>query len=172
MGLLVRALKPEETRTFLQVHHNAVRGTAAADYPMEVIEAWAPMPITAAMVETVLASADQEIRLAALSDGQIVGIGVVLPEARELRACYVSPAAGRNGVGRQLVGEMERLAYEQGAPFLALDASFGAEPFYARLGYRTLGRGEHTLHSGARMGCVMMRKDLTGGRVRVPLRRP
>jgi hypothetical protein len=41
-----------------------------------------------------------------------------------------------------------------------MDASITAEPFYLRLGYKVVGRGEHVLGDGVRMTCTMMRKDL------------
>jgi putative acetyltransferase len=160
MVLVVRELRPEETRTFLEVIRAAVRGTAAADYPPEVIEAWAPLPVTNAEVDEAQANPEDEIRVAAILDGKIAGVGAVIPQGRELRACYVSPDASRCGVGKSLVEEIERIARQHDVPFLDLDSSITAEPFYRKLGYAVVARGEHTLSSGARMAAVMMRKDL------------
>ncbi len=42
MSASIREMRQEDARAFLEVHHLAVRGLAAADYPAEVIEAWAP----------------------------------------------------------------------------------------------------------------------------------
>jgi putative acetyltransferase len=67
MAVSLRRLRPDETRTFLEVHHTAVRVTAATDYSSEVVEAWAPLPITEDAVQSVLASAAAEIRVAAVS---------------------------------------------------------------------------------------------------------
>jgi putative acetyltransferase len=160
MAVSLRRLRPDETRTFLEVHHTAVRVTAATDYSSEVVEAWAPLPITEDAVQSVLASAAAEIRVAAVSREKIVGIGVVVPNRCELRACYVSPDTARSGVGKAIVGELERIARADGAPFLELDSSLTAEAFYLKLGYRVLGRGGHVLASGHRMACVKMRKEL------------
>ena len=138
----------------------AVRGTAAADYPPDVIEAWAPLPVTDAEVDEARANREGEIRLAAILDGQIAGVGAVIPQGRELRACYVSPDASRRGVGKGLVEEIERISRRRGVPFLDLDSSITAEPFYRKLGYAVVARGEHTLSSGKRMAAIMMRKTL------------
>lgn len=40
----------------MEVHHAAVRGIAAAEYPAKVVEAWAPRLITDEMVEAVRAN--------------------------------------------------------------------------------------------------------------------
>jgi putative acetyltransferase len=160
MNIIVRNLRPEETRTFLEVHHAAVRGIAAADYQSDVIEAWAPLPITDKAVERVLSNPDREIRLAAVWEGEIVGIGAVIPRICESRACYVAPKAARNGVGTALINAIERIAREHRTDCLELDSSLTAEPFYLRLGYRNLKRSTHTLRSGCVMACVKMRKNL------------
>ena len=45
MPLIVRPMQAADARRFLEIHHEAVRGLAAKDYPANVIEAWAA-PIT------------------------------------------------------------------------------------------------------------------------------
>ena len=160
MTVIIRLLAPEETRAFLEVHRAAVHGTAAADYPAAVIDAWAPFPVVEADVEEAGANADGAIKIVAVVDGKIVGIGEVAPAARELNACYVLPRSGGTGVGKAIVSELESIARAHGAPFLALASSLTAQAFYSALGYKVLEHGEHVLRSGARMACVRMRKEL------------
>jgi putative acetyltransferase len=124
----------------LEVIRAAVRVTAAADYPPDVIEAWAPLPVTDAEVDAARANPEGEVRLAAILDGKVAGVAAVIPQGRELRACYVSPDASRSGVGKSLVDEIERIARQLGVPFLDLDASLTAEPFYLKLGYEVVAR--------------------------------
>jgi putative acetyltransferase len=159
MSVLIRPLRPEDVRAWIEAHHAAVRASAAADYPPAVINAWAPMPITEADVARVAAEADA-LRLVATLNGRVVGIGAVVPAGRELRACYVHPDAGRRGVGRAIVAALEAEARAQAAPWLDLDASLNAAPFYAALGYAVVEHGSHTLNGGAIMACVRMRKTL------------
>jgi putative acetyltransferase len=158
--IVVREMRSADARAFLEVHHAAVRGTAVVDYPLAVIEAWAPMPVTEEATDRVRANRDDEYRLTAEIDGQVVGIGVVVFESSELRACYVAPAAGRRGVGSTLVHEIERAARERGLRMLELDSSITAEAFYRKQGYEVRERSEHILHNGQRMACVKMRKFL------------
>jgi putative acetyltransferase len=160
MTLSIREMRPEDARAFLEVHHAAVRRLASKDYPPEVIEAWAPMPITSQHVEGIRSNPDSEYRLVAEIDGRLVGIACMVAENNELRACYVSPSASRRGVGSALLREIEHAAREQGAPYLDADASLTAEPFYSRNGYLVRERGEHVLHNGQRMACIKMRKTI------------
>ena len=83
-------MAPDDARALLEVHHMAVRELAAADYPTDVIHAWAPLPITDKDVEFVRLNADREYRLVAEFDGKIVGVGCLVPANSELRACYVA----------------------------------------------------------------------------------
>jgi putative acetyltransferase len=159
MSVTIREMRPEEARAFLEVHHSAVRGLATADYPPEVIEAWAPWPITDEHVDFVRSNAEGEYRLVAENGGRIVGIGCLVARKKELRACYVLPSASRNGVGTAILRALEHAARDQGATALDVDASLNAEAFYRSRGYEVCGRGEHVLNSGARMACLRMRKD-------------
>ena len=117
------------------------------------------MPVTEKAAEQVRAT-ENEYRLVAEIDGQVVGIGALVFESSELRACYVAPAVGRRGVGSALVHEIERAACDRGLSMLELDFSITAEAFYRKQGYEARERSEHILHSGQRMACVRMRKSL------------
>jgi putative acetyltransferase len=111
-------------------------------------------------VEAVKTNLEGEFRLVAEIDGLLVGIGCMVAEKSELRACYVTPLASRKGVGSALLRAIEQAAREQGVMYLKVDSSLTAEPFYSRHGYLVCERGEHLLHNGQRMACVKMRKTL------------
>jgi putative acetyltransferase len=156
----IREMRPADARAFLEVHHRAVRELAAADYPLDVIEAWAPLPITPEHVDFVRSTADREYRMVAELDGEVVGIGCLVPKNNELRACYVAPWATRKGVGSAILREIERVARDQGVVTLRADSSLTAEPFYRVNGYEICESSDHVLHNGVRMACVRIRKSL------------
>src|SRR5687767_13157764 len=133
MPMLIHAIRPDEAGTFLELHSRSIRGLAAAHYPPEVISAWA-LPVTEQTIRGFLKNPDGEIRLIAELDGTPVGLGSVVVQNSELRACYVAPDASRKGVGTALVREIERIAKENGLNRLELHSSLNAEPFYAALG--------------------------------------
>jgi putative acetyltransferase len=103
MKFIVREMRDEDARSFLEVPHAAVRAIAARDYAAEVIEAWAPFPITQASVDAVVANRENEVRFVAERDGKLIGIACLIIENNELRACYVAPEAARMGVGKSLM---------------------------------------------------------------------
>jgi putative acetyltransferase len=150
--LLIREIRPEDARAFLEVHHAAVRGLASKDYSSEVIEAWAPMPISPQHVEGVQSNLEGEYRLVAEIDGRLVGISCIVAQKNELRACYVTPSA--------LLREIERAAREQGMTYLEAESSLTAERFYSSSGYLIRERGEHVLWNGQRMASIKMRKTI------------
>ena len=160
MSIRVRDMRNEDALAFLEVHHAAVRGLAAKDYPQQVIEDWAPTLITDESIRRVLVNPDEEIRLVAELDGNVVGIGALVVANCELRACYVVPNAVRRGVGSALVSGIEHIAKAKGFSYLQLDSSVTAEPFYEALGYEVRERSEHVRRSGLPMACVKMHKAL------------
>ena len=58
----VRRMRPDEGRTYLDIHARSVRGLAAQEYPPEVIDAWAGR-VTDDSVRAVERQSDDEIRL-------------------------------------------------------------------------------------------------------------
>jgi putative acetyltransferase len=153
-------MRPEDGRRFIDVRNEAVRGIAVKDYPPEVIENWARIPVTEKGLQYLHLNPDREIRLVVEVDGEIVGMGALVVANNELRACYVSPSAIRKGVGSAIIREIERIASQNGVTFLQMNSSITAEPFYKAMGYEVVEYGEHILHSGHPMACVKMRKGL------------
>ena len=159
MPITVRPLDADEGRIYLEIVNSAIRGLAVSHYPPDAIEGWV-VPVTDESVRDLMLNADQEIRLVAELGGKAVGIGALIVERSELRACYVSPDAARQGCGSALVREIERLAREHGLTRLELAASINAEPFYAAHGYKVRERSDVVLRNGHRMSAVWMAKDL------------
>jgi len=164
MEVLVRPARKGEGAAILTVHRRAIHEIARADYPQEVLDAWGT-PISDADLTQKGADFDRkvengEIVIVAEINGCIAGFGEIIPAKCELLAVYVSPDFKRRGVGRAILCELERIAGERSVPYLQMDSSLTAEPFYLANGYRTVERGFHTLRNGQTMACVKMRKDL------------
>ena len=159
MPISVRPLRDDEGRVYLNIVNSAIRGLAAGHYSPDAIEGWV-VPVTDETVRDLMLNADHEIRLVVELDGNPVGIGALVLERSELRACYVSPQAARRGCGSTLVREIERLARLNGLTRLELAASINAEPFYAAHGYSVRDRNEIVLRNGHRLAAVLMEKHL------------
>lgn len=160
MTLVIRQMRDDDARSFLEVHHAAVRRIAVRDYPPEVIEAWAPLPITQSAVEAVIANPEGEVRFIAGRDGHIIGLACLLIANNELRACYVSPEATRTGVGTALLMKIEETARNAGVKYLQADSSLTAEQFYRSRGYEVTEYSQHLLRGRWPMACVKVRKVL------------
>jgi putative acetyltransferase len=158
-AITVRPLRDDETRMYLEIVNSAIRGLAVTHYPSEAIAGWVH-PLTEEGIREVMLNRDSEIRLLAELDGKPAGIGALVVERSELRACYVSPHAARRGCGSALVREIERLAREHGVTRLQLAASLNAEPFYAAHGYQVRERSDVVLTNGHRMPAIWMEKSL------------
>jgi len=159
MPITVRTLGAGEGRLYLEIVNRAIRGLAVNHYPQDVIDRWV-VPVTDESVRDLMLNPDREIRLIAELDGAPVGIGALVVERSELRACYVSPEAARRGCGSALVREIERLARANGLTRLELASSINAEPFYGSHGYEVRERSDVVLPSGYRMAAVWMAKTL------------
>ena len=160
MSFVIRPVSPDDARDALEAHHSAVRTTAARDYSAEIVEHWAPLPVTEKSVARFNANPDGEFRFVADQSGNVVGFAAIVVDKEELRACYVAPSAARQGVGRALIQKLEHTAREKGLKELNLHSSIMAHAFYTALGYDTVEWGEHVLGSGVSMACVFMRKTL------------
>jgi putative acetyltransferase len=152
-------MRADEARTYLKIVNSAILGLAMSHYPADIIAAWM-VPITDKAIDDLILNEDHEIRLIAELDGQPVGIGALILERSELRACYVSPQAARKGCGSALVREIERIARENGLKRIDLAASLNAEPFYRALEYQVRERSDVVLRNGHRMPAVSMGKTL------------
>lgn len=159
MPIAVRDLRPDEGRVYLDIVNSAIRGLAAGHYTPDAIAGWV-VPTTDESVRDLMLNTDREIRLIAELDGRVAGIGALVVERSELRACYVAPHAARRGCGSAIVREIERRALERGLTHLELAASLNAEPFYAAHGYEVGERSEVVLRNGHRMPAVWMKKRL------------
>jgi putative acetyltransferase len=153
-------MAPQDARAFLEVHHAAVRETAAKDHPPEVIEAWAPLPIDEAFVEKVRRNLNGDFRVVAEIGGEVIGMAVLVPLKSQVLACYVSPAHSRKGVGSALMYAIEQEAEDRGLEHLRLNASLTAVAFYKTLGFHERGETEHVFASGVRTTSIKMKKAL------------
>jgi putative acetyltransferase len=159
MTIVVRRLRAGESRRYLEIVNAAIRGLATSHYSPSTIDGWI-VPISDETLADLDRNDDNEIRLVAEVDGEPAGIGALVVERDELRACYVLPTTIRRGCGTALVREIERIARDYGRRYLRVAASLNAEPFYASLGYRVRERSDVILKNGHRMAAVWMERSL------------
>jgi putative acetyltransferase len=165
-NLNLRLATAAEAAEIVRVHFAAVHQTAASNYDHEILAQWST-PIStqriAELEERMRSDADGEITVVAereneKQENEIVGFGSICPRENELRAVYVSPHAGRSGVGSAILAHLEQLAKQNGMSQLVLDSSLTARDFYLRHGFTEIKQDIHKLRSGGEMVCIRMKK--------------
>ncbi|MEM9632932.1 MAG: GNAT family N-acetyltransferase, partial [Pseudomonadota bacterium] len=87
---------------------------------------------------------DDDFWVAEATDGQLVGcIRLSMEQDKaigELEVCFVDPEWQGQSIGRILFGELFAKAKSSGLTRVGVDSDPEAEPFYARMGFKTIGR--------------------------------
>lgn len=152
--LNIRRARQEDCHSIMSVHIDAVRGIRTALYTAEEIQAWAA-PRKPESYEESIRSKEFFV---AEEDGVIVGFGILNQSTTEVEAVYVSPKAGRRGVGLKVLKKVEERARALGLEALRLNASLNAVPFYKRAGYVGKEESRYRLSTGVEIACVPMVK--------------
>jgi len=157
----LKVAEVSDAEDIMNIHFSAVHETAASYYPGMIIQNWASPKTPERLKQFIDAiQGSDEIFVVAKINDRTVGFGSIMPKRNELRAVYVHPSFGRQGIGTQILADLERLAVEQGIKVLDMDTSLNAERFYLKNGYVAIESGFHKLRSGHKMPCVKMRKIL------------
>ncbi len=159
-SFIVRRAEKADARAILECHREAIKAKAISHYSEKIVDSWAPEvnPSQIQQIEGVVLSPDLIYLVAESAEG-ILGFGIVVLKANELRAVYVRP--NRSGqVGTGILKELLKLARVQGVKYLHMDSTVNAAEFYERNGFTSLSKGVHVLSSGQEMDCIKMRIDL------------
>lgn len=132
MSTAVRLAQASDAEGISQVILAALHSSNARDYPADVI-ARVASNFTPQAVLQLLA---RRTVLVALQDQQIVATAAL--DANVVRSVFVNPALQGQGIGRQLMVDIEQRAREAGVTVLSVPSSLTAERFYTRLGFHTV----------------------------------
>lgn len=137
-----------------QAHREAVLGIGPGTYPAAELDAWAA-GMRPEKVDRALTEAGMTI-LVALAGKTVAGFIFFTPG--EIKALYVRPTHGHQGVGGRLLELAETTCRHAETPVLRLTASRNAVPFYTAKGFQTVGRGAFPLAGGITLRCIIMEK--------------
>lgn len=152
----VRRARESDADAIWRVHTDSIRALCAGRYRPDEIAAWVEFRSPASYREAMSSHA----LFVAEWQGEIVGFGQLDPRRGEVEACYVAPEAVGGGIGSALLAAMEEEARGKGRRRVRLNSTLNAEPFYARRGYRWLGRARHRIREDVELDCVRMEKPL------------
>jgi putative acetyltransferase len=132
--MLVRAFKKGDEPALQAVFHSAVHTSAAKEYTVEQLDAWAPhRPDWEAWTARMQALQPLVIEVG----GRIVGYAD-LQTSGHIDHFYVSGSHARRGMGRLLMESLHARAAELGLGRLFSDVSRTAEPFFRSFGFRVV----------------------------------
>ncbi|WP_339520615.1 GNAT family acetyltransferase [Pseudomonas proteolytica] len=132
MPTAVRLAQASDAEGISQVILAALHSSNAGDYPADVI-ARVASNFTPQAVLQLLA---RRTVLVAIRDQLIVATAAL--DANVVRSVFVNPALQGQGIGRQLMVDIEQRAREAGVTVLSVPSSLTAEPFYTKLGFHTV----------------------------------
>lgn len=169
MTICIRRADPEDFPAMQEVAHAALRKLAVRAYPIEQIDeaietgAWT---LQRSLID------DGNYFVAMQDDAVTGGVGwdrkwlgyadaeIEKPETfASLRSMFVSPRAAGSGTGGRLLRHCVADIEKNGIEVIELYASFNAEAFYSRHGFRTLCTQSLVLASGAVMKGSRMRRS-------------
>ncbi len=158
-NVTIRDACERDALSAVEVHYDSVHHVASKDYSQEILDEWSP-PVSNQRVKNFLNNG-ADVKLVAEREGKVIGFGELLSDKNQLGAVYVASQAVGQGVGKALMICLEEIARGKNIPFLQMESSITAFPFYQKLGYVVLEHGTYKLRSGLEMACVKMRKNFS-----------
>lgn len=160
LRLTLRAARESDAQVLWSVHARAIRGSAATHYSEDELDAWAGRTRPEGYAQAIRTHPVIVAEVAATGGSRIVGFAQLQPDEGVVEAIYVDPDFARQGVGRALFQELERLARTRGLRGLTVEASLNSAPFYAAMGCVRRATDHHELAPGVHLECVVMDKRL------------
>jgi GNAT superfamily N-acetyltransferase len=137
----------------------AIRETCRSHYPSELLERWSSSPLP----DTFPSRIESEYFIVGTVESRVAGFATLKVSSAEIEAVFVSPDAGRRGLGRALLANLEGAALAGGLHSLGLHSSLNAVPFYQAMGYTAISESTYTTSQGLEIACVHMRKAFEAG---------
>ncbi|MCB1756079.1 MAG: GNAT family N-acetyltransferase [Gammaproteobacteria bacterium] len=154
--MLVRSARMTDMEKIAATHRASIRDLCSAFYTKQDIDAWTGI-IDPGIYESAI---KEKVMIVAEEEGEIVGLGILDLERREIGAIYIHPRVKGAGVGACLLSALEARASNDHAERLTLCSTINALGFYKHHGYMSEGKAFHELPDGLRLECIRMYKDL------------
>ena len=127
----LRGLERKFDRQVLECILETVEVSNSPDYPPAIIDYQLHTHYT---MDWLAKKMQSSYFIVALIDNKVVGTGSL--DGNEIKAVFVDPDHQRRGIGRIIMGELERYAKSQGLREIILNSSITAFEFYKKLNYK------------------------------------
>jgi predicted N-acetyltransferase YhbS len=130
----IRTARTDDAARLHELHTAAVRQLCAPHYAPGVIDGWLANRSPAGYLPEI-----ERANIFVVEHGaRVVGFGQAQPGI--VVACYVDPAFGRRGVGSTIMRHALVIAGRGHEGPIRIESTLNAAPFYARFGFRQIGR--------------------------------
>lgn len=162
----MRDAKEADVEGIMEVHLDCIQKICCHHYTQHQVVYWMGRQSLPRYTSFIKQSNDFVVVLAKEENNSVVGFGHMGKEVSgkfssqvdfEVYGFYVSPRVSRKGVGRQLYGELERRALEQGGHGIGIISTLNAIPFYEACGFEVL---EPCYHGDLQLECRCMEKKV------------
>ena len=154
---MIRPAKSGEGHIIWEIHSESIKGLCAGDYSEEQIAVWTDD--TAESYERVIAKSP--LCLVSETNGHIGGY-VALRGNKSIWQLYVRPSHAGTGIGKALLGEVEKFLVSLGETRAVAEASLTAVGFYGRCGY-SLKSSTKVMFGGIAFDAIEVEKLLAAG---------
>lgn len=155
-GFSLRRATAADAPAMWALRAEAIRMGCRDHYPDDLLQRWSSGPIPVTFPSRI----ENEYFIVGILGSRVAGFAALKTATAEIDAVFVSPDAGRHGLGRRLLACLEDAARARNLEALQLSSSLNAVPFYEAMGYGAISRGTYTTSQGLEIACVRMRKDL------------
>lgn len=146
-----------DTERIAVTHRASIKALCSECYTVQDIVGWIAL-LSSDIYENAI---KEKVMIVAEDKDEILGLGILDLERKEIGAIYIHPKVKGTGVGGCLLYELEARALKDSVDRLTLCSTINALGFYQHHGYINEGKGFHELPNGVRLECVRMHKTLS-----------
>lgn len=161
----MRDAQENDVNGIMQVHIDCLQSVCSTHYTKDQVQKWVNAQSRSEYSSWIKVAA--HFLVVADKDDNIIAFAYIGKCSQEkfspnmdyeVHKLYVSPAAGRRGIGRKLLEELERRVRNDGGTGIAIKSSMNAVQFYKACGYRWMGVDNVVRVGEALLECKHMEK--------------
>jgi putative acetyltransferase len=151
----IRKSHPADQQQIADFIRETIRTINLADYSEDHVLIWS----NAISPDMLQARLESVIQYVADVDGEVVGVGDIRVDTKEVDFLYIHKNYIDKGIGTSLVERLEEAARESGLTALSVTSSITAKPFFERKGFVVQNEYFKTM-SGKDFKVFLMKKEL------------
>ena len=154
--MTIRSATMLDTEKITAVHKASIEILCSECYAPNDIAGWVEV-LSPGIYENAIR---EKVMIVAEDGDEILGLGILDLENKEIRAVYVHPRVKGMGIGKRLLLELEANASENNVDRLTLCSTINALGFYKHHGYTMESKTFHELPNGVKLECIRMHKAM------------